>query len=295
MDELVQRYIDYLIVEKGLAPNSIESYSRDLAVYVDFLADNHITDIRDSDTAVILSWLVSLEKKGLSAESRARHLVAVRGFYKYLVAENSLPADPVKPIDLPRTGVKLPRIVTVREMARLLDSVAPCNARELRNSAMLEILYGAGLRVSELVSMKMDSINLKAGFVRIFGKGAKERVVPIGADASRRTEEWIKNGRPVVLKGISSPYLFVARAGKPMSRQGFWKVTKKYAAAAGLSETVTCHTFRHSFATHLLEGGADLRSVQTMLGHSDIATTQIYTHISREYLIEMHRKYHPRG
>ena len=157
------------------------------------------------------------------------------------------------------------------------------------------MLFRSGLRVSELVSMKTENIDLTAGFVRIFGKGAKERIVPLGSHARARTEYWLKQGRPRVLKGISSPYLFIARAGKPMTRQGFWKMVKKTAAAAGISKNVTPHTFRHSFATHLLEGGADLRSVQTMLGHSDISTTQIYTHISKDYLVKMHKKFHPRG
>ncbi|MCK5100152.1 MAG: tyrosine-type recombinase/integrase, partial [Desulfobacteraceae bacterium] len=158
-----------------------------------------------------------------------------------------------------------------------------------------EILYGAGLRVSELVSMKMENINLEASFVRVYGKGSKERVVPIGSYACEKTREWIRSGRPLLLKNIPSYFLFVARAGKPMTRQGFWKLLKKYSRASGISKKITPHTFRHSFATHLLEGGADLRSVQTMLGHSDISTTQIYTHVSRDYLKKMHEKFHPRG
>jgi integrase/recombinase XerD len=160
---------------------------------------------------------------------------------------------------------------------------------------MLETLYGAGLRVSELVSMKIENINLEASFIRIFGKGSKERIVPIGSFAIEKVRNWVMHGRPIILKNIPSHYLFVARAGKPMTRQGFWKLLKKYSRASGISKKITPHTFRHSFATHLLEGGADLRSVQTMLGHSDISTTQIYTHVSRDYLREMHKKYHPRG
>ena len=160
---------------------------------------------------------------------------------------------------------------------------------------MLEVLYGAGLRVSELVRMKVQDVNFNAGFVKIFGKGSKERMVPIGCPARHRTLEWLERGRPCLLKRLTSPYLFVARAGKPMTRQGFWKIIKKYARSAGMTRPVYPHAFRHAFATHLLEGGADLRSVQTLLGHSDISTTQIYTHVSGSYLSEMHRKFHPRG
>ena len=295
MDQLSQQYIDYLLIEKGLSNNSIESYSHDLSVFIDFLYKNKINSIEQTDTASILSWIIDLKKSGLSAKSRARHIITIRGFYKFLIKEKLISFDPVKNIDIPKTGLALPEVINSEEMGLLLDSVETVTPRGLRNAAMLEILYGAGLRVSELVSMKMENINLEASFVRVYGKGSKERVVPIGSYACAKTREWIMHGRPLILKNIPSYFLFVARAGKPMTRQGFWKLLKKYSSASGISKKITPHIFRHSFATHLLEGGADLRSVQTMLGHSDISTTQIYTHVSRDYLKKMHKKFHPRG
>jgi integrase/recombinase XerD len=295
MDELTQQYMDYLIIEKGLAENSIESYSRDMAEYMTFLDENGIADVKGVDAAVILSWLVHLKKKGLGSKSRARHLVTIRGFYKYLIQENLTRNDPVKEIDIPRTGLALPKIMSVHQVDALLAAPDRTIPREMRNAAMMEIMYGAGLRVSELILMKVEDINLQAGFVKVFGKGSKERMVPVGSCACNRTREWIEHGRVHLLENISSAYLFVARAGKPMTRQGFWKIIKKYAVQACILSNVTPHTLRHSFATHLLEGGADLRSVQTMLGHADISTTQIYTHISKEYLMKLHKQFHPRG
>ncbi|MEA1969946.1 MAG: site-specific tyrosine recombinase XerD [Thermodesulfobacteriota bacterium] len=295
MHKLIDKYLDHLAIEKGVAANTMESYSRDLLEYADFLENNQISDIKRPDTTAILSWLVNLTKNGLSAKSRARHLITLRGFYKFLIQENLTNVNPLKNINIPKTGLHLPETISIKEVKNMLDIPDQTKPRELRNAAMLEILYGAGLRVSELISMKVQDVNLDACFVRIFGKGSKERIVPIGSFARKITLKWLTSARPVLLKGYSSRYLFVARAGKPMTRQGFWKIVKKYALKAKISKKITPHTFRHSFATHLLEGGADLRSVQTMLGHADISTTQIYTHVSHEYIIEMHKKYHPRG
>ncbi len=295
MDELTQQYLDYLIIEKGLSKNSLASYSADLAQYITFLEKNHINDLNDVDTAVIFAWLINLTKKGLSAKSRARHLITIRGLYKFLINEKKVTSSPVKNVDIPKTGVSLPKIMTVREVADLLEVPDIRKPKGMRNAAMMEIMYGAGLRVSELILLCLQDINLDANFVRVMGKGSKERIVPIGSQARAITQKWIKEGRPSLLKKISTPYLFVARAGNPMTRQSFWKIIKKYALLANITKNVTPHTLRHSFATHLLEGGADLRSVQTMLGHSDISTTQIYTHISKEYLMKMHQKYHPRN
>jgi integrase/recombinase XerD len=295
MDELTQRYLDFLIIEKGLSENSLMSYSADLAQYITFLEKNNIKDLNDVDTAVIFAWLIDLAKKGLSAKSRARHLISIRGLYQFLTHEKKITKNPVKNVDIPKTGLALPKIMTVREVSDLLDAPDIRTPRGMRNSSMLEIMYGAGLRVSELILLQLQDVNLDANFVRVMGKGSKERIIPIGSHARSITQKWIKEGRPLLLNKISTPYLFVARAGKPMTRQSFWKIIKKYARLANISRNITPHTLRHSFATHLLEGGADLRSVQTMLGHSDISTTQIYTHISRDYLIKMHQKYHPRN
>lgn len=293
MHELADAYMDYLTIEKGLSANSITAYGTDLASYINYLLDNGIEEIRDADTTAILGWLVYLTRQGLSAKSRARYLVSVRGFYKYLTAEKLIAANPLKDIDIPKTGRHLPGVISVNEVEVLLNTCEATTPKGQRNLAMMEIMYGAGLRVSELVFLKVVDVNLDAGLVRVMGKGAKERIVPIGSKAKDAARLWLDQGRPMALKQLSSDFLFIARAGKPMTRQAFWKIIKKYALVAGIARPISPHTLRHSFATHLIEG-ADLRSVQTMLGHSDISTTQIYTHISREYLIEMHHTYHPR-
>lgn len=295
MDEILEQYFNHLIIEKGLAQNSLESYSSDLIRFVNFLEKQKISTFEDVDTSTILAWMVQLDRSGLSARSRARHLVAVRGFYRYLTGSKKGVKNPVKDIDLPKTGLSLPKIMSVKEVEKLLGMPDLKVPRGQRDLAMLEVIYGAGLRVSELISLELQDINTDSGYVRVMGKGSKERIVPIGSHALKAVNAWSNEGRPLMLKKIISPYLFVARAGKPMTRQSFWKIIKKYSLAAGISSNVTPHTLRHSFATHLLEGGADLRSVQTMLGHSDISTTQIYTHVSRDYLKTMHDKFHPRN
>ena len=295
MDDLIQQYLDYLMIEKGLAENSLASYSADLVQFVSFLEQNRIDQLDQVGTTVILGWMVDLSKKGLSAKSRARHLISVRGLYKFLAREHIISSNPLRMVDIPKTGLSLPKVMSQTDVIALLDTPDTRKPREMRNAAMMEIMYAGGLRVSELIGLNCQDINLEAGFVRVMGKGNKERVVPIGSHARERTLEWLSIGRPSLLKGLASSFLFVARAGKPMTRQAFWKILKKYVLQANLNPDITPHTLRHSFATHLIEGGADLRSVQTMLGHSDISTTQIYTHISRDYLIQMHRKYHPRS
>ncbi|HAR34080.1 MAG TPA: site-specific tyrosine recombinase XerD [Desulfobacter sp.] len=294
MHELADAYMDYLTIEKGLSANSITAYGTDLASYINYLSDNGIEEIRDADTTAILGWLVYLTRQGLSAKSRARYLVSIRGFYKYLAAEKLITANPLKDIDIPKTGRHLPGVISVNEVEALLNACEATTPKGQRNLAMMEIMYGAGLRVSELVFLKVVDVNLDAGLVRVMGKGAKERIVPIGSKAKDAARLWLDQGRPMALKQLSSDFLFIARAGQPMTRQAFWKIIKKYALVAGIVRPISPHTLRHSFATHLIEGGADLRSVQTMLGHSDISTTQIYTHISREYLIKMHHEFHPR-
>ncbi len=294
MDQFIQEYLDFLIVEKGLSANSITSYADDLSQFANFLGKNKISCLTRADTTVILAWLVHLTRKGLAPKSRARHLITIRGLYRFLVSQGHARTNPVTDVDIPKTGQSLPQIMSIPEVEALLGVIDTTRPKELRNAAMLEIMYGAGLRVSELIHLKLSDINLDANLVRVMGKGARERMVPIGSQAGKLAGQWKDQARPLVLKKLTSQYLFVARGTNPMTRQGFWKIIKKYAANAGLSRNITPHTLRHSFATHLLEGGADLRSVQTMLGHADISTTQIYTHISRDYLLRMHEKYHPR-
>lgn len=295
LDVLSDKYLNFLVFEKGLSKKTIESYSGDLARFFEFLKNKNVSNIYDADTPLILKHLISLRKAGLSPKSCARHLVTLRGFYKFLVQEKVLDYDPARLVDLPKSGLKLPDVLSVEEVNLILNTPDTTKPLGKRNSAMLELIYAAGLRVSELVNLKMLDINLEACFVRVLGKGSRERVVPIGLYAKEKIEDYIQYARPLLLKNNISPYLFVARAGNPMTRQGFWKLLKQYAMQAEIKKKITPHSFRHSFASHLLEGGADLRSVQVMLGHVDISTTQIYTHVARDHLKQMHEKFHPRG
>ncbi len=295
IDDLADRFLNYLLVEKGLSAKTLEAYGSDIARYLSFLDEEGIKKIADADTPFILKYLIRMRDDGLGARSRARHLVALRGFYKFLVQEKILQRDPAGVIDLPKSSLKLPDTLTVQEVKLLLSIPDLNKPTGLRDAAMLELLYAAGLRISELMHLKLQDVNLEAGFVRVFGKGSKERIVPIGFFAKERVDHYLANGRPRLLKGIVSPYLFVARAGKPLTRQGFWKLLKRYAQKAGFVKKITPHSLRHSFASHLLEGGADLRAVQVMLGHVDISTTQIYTHVAREHLKKAYEKFHPRG
>jgi integrase/recombinase XerD len=292
---LLDRYKNYLVVEKGLSANTLESYSRDLNRFFDALNEQGISAIERIDNTTILKHLIELRQAGLGARSRARHLVAIRGFFRFMVHEKIIDHDPSHLVDLPKTGLRLPDVLSSDEVVSLLNSPDTNKPTGLRDSAMLELLYAAGLRVSELISLKVLDVNLDAGFVRVFGKGSKERVVPIGMYAKAKLGLFLQSTRGRLLKTATSPYLFVARAGKPMTRQGFWKLLRKYAAAAGIRKKLSPHSLRHSFATHLLEGGADLRAVQMMLGHVDISTTQIYTHVAKEHLKDIHGKFHPRG
>jgi integrase/recombinase XerD len=294
-DPLMDRFATYLIVEKGLSKKTLSAYTSDLMRFVDFLTAHGIATVHDVDTPFILKYLILLRKDGLEARSRARHLVTLRNFFRFLVHEHVLKSDPSRAIDLPKAGFKLPEVLSIKEVGRLLDSPTPDRPIGLRDAAMLELIYAAGLRVSELVQLRVQDVSLEAGFVRVLGKGGKERIVPIGAPARTKIGDYLASARASLLRSAVSPFLFVARAGKPMTRQGFWKMIKKYAAKAHIAKRVSPHMLRHSFASHLLEGGADLRAVQSMLGHTDIATTQIYTHVARDHLRKAHEKYHPRN
>lgn len=295
LDQLADQYLNYLTVEKGLAHKTIEAYASDLSAFLEFLSAHTIDTIDQADTAAIIRYVIELRKRGKGASTRARHLVTIRGFYHHLHRSGLLKQNPAKLVDLPKSGLKLPVVLDVDQIDQLLSAPDVNKPTGQRDAAMLELIYAAGLRVSELIHLQMVSINLEAGFVRVLGKGSKERIVPIGTKAIASVQQYLKDGRVKLLKTRTSHFLFVARAGKPMTRQGFWKLLKRYALKADLQQRVTPHSLRHSFASHLLEGGADLRAVQVMLGHVDIATTQIYTHVAQKRLIEIHRKYHPRG
>ena len=295
LDTFVDQYINYLVFEKGLSEKTIESYSSDLSKYLEFLKQKGVNDITQADTPLILKHLIALRESGLGSKSCARHLITLRGFHKFLAQEKILEFDPAKLVDLPKSGLRLPDVLSVSEVNLLLNIPDINTLLGKRNSAMIELLYAAGLRVSELVNLKFLDVNLEACFVRVLGKGSKERIVPFGLYAKNKIDDYINNSRPLLLKNRISKFLFVARAGKPMTRQGFWKLLKQYVKQAGIKKKVTPHSLRHSFASHLLEGGADLRTVQVMLGHVDISSTQIYTHVARDYLRQIHEKYHPRG
>lgn len=296
LDQIVDEYISYLKIEKGLAKKTIQAYAGDLAAFLGFLKGEKINSFARTDTAVLLKFVIEMRRNGRRARTRARYLASIRGFYHYLYQSGVIADNPAKLVALPKSGLKLPDVLNVEEVDLLLASPDMDTPRGMRDAAMLELIYAAGLRVSELIHLEMNAINLEAGFVRVLGKGSKERIVPIGQKAMARVQTYLKDGRPRLLKKeTTSLYLFVARAGKPMTRQGFWKLLRRYVLQAGLNKRITPHSLRHSFASHLLEGGADLRAVQMMLGHVDIATTQIYTHVAQKRLVEIHAKYHPRG
>ena len=291
----MDQYQTFLVMEKGLSEKTIAAYSSDLMRFGLFLEKKNATAVSDIDTRLILTYLIHLRKQGLSARSRARHLVTLRGFFKFLTHEKIIEKNPAQQVDLPKTGLQLPDVLTVADVEALIDSPDRNKPEGLRDAAMLELLYGAGLRVSELIRVAMTGINLEAGFVRVFGKGSKERVVPVGRLALSAIRDYLDRSRPLLLKNRSSEYLFVTRRGSAMTRQSFWNLTGRYGRLAKLKKKITPHSLRHSFATHLLQGGADLRAVQMMLGHADISTTQMYTHVAHRQLVEAHKKYHPRG
>ncbi len=294
-NRLLDAYVLWLSLEKGLSKKTVEAYLSDILLFHDFLTDKKIESFEAVDPSIIMMHLIVLRDRGLKAVSRARHLVSLRSFFGFLVHDGHLSANPAKTVDLPKKSIKLPEVLSIDEVRMLLNAPPTDKPTGLRDCAMLELLYAAGLRVTELVNMELNRLNLEAGFVRIFGKGSKERVTPIGNYARKKLAEYIQNARPLLLKNTTSIYLFTARGGKPMTRQGFWKMLRRYAQIANIRKKVTPHILRHSFASHLIEGGADLRAVQVMLGHVDISTTQIYTHIAKKHLIEAHKKYHPRG
>lgn len=295
MRELLNRYHRYLLIEKGASGNTLEAYGRDLKRYLTFLEQKGISDARSVAPQTVVDFLVQIKSEGLSANSMNRALAALRGFYNYLLQERVLEESPLTHIELAKVWMRLPDTVSREEMNRILSGPDNSTPSGLRDRAMLELLYATGLRVSELISLSMNSINWQVGFLAVMGKGGKERVVPVGRTAYDAVRRYVDEARPKFVRSKTTEVLFLNRFGRAFTRQGLWKIIVGYAQKAGLQKNVHPHTFRHSFASHLLEGGADLRAVQVMLGHSDISTTQIYTHVTRERLKEIHRKYHPRG
>ena len=286
-------FLDYLAVEKGLAKNSLSAYSVDLRHFGHWLAEQKI-DIDRVERVHIVRYFQSLRGAGISARSVARALAAIRGMFRFLVAERHLKHDPTENLENPKLWTTLPKSLQPSEVEALLRAPDRETAAGLRDRAMLELLYATGLRVSELIHVKIEDLVMDAGFLRTIGKGSKERIVPFGDTARDAIVDYLEKGRPEFDKH-ADPHLFLSQRGRPMSRQSFWMKIVKYARDAGIKAHISPHVLRHSFATHLLENGADLRSVQMMLGHSDISTTQIYTHVSRARLQKMYESFHPRA
>jgi integrase/recombinase XerD len=290
-EELIKRYLNYLAVEKGLARNTLESYARDLRRYVQCIKTKRPDEITSSDVA---SFMARLSSEGSSPRSIARSMAAVRGLHKYLMIDGLARTDPTINTEIPRGWKRLPKTLSSADVDSLLGQPDTSTLIGLRDKAMLELLYATGLRASELVGLRMPDINLERGFLTVMGKGSKERAVPMGEVAVTAIRNYFP-ARLKLLNGKDSEDLFISSKRRGISRQMFWERIKFYAIKAGIAMSISPHTLRHSFATHLLDNGADLRAVQAMLGHSDIATTQIYTHVSRERLKKIHEKYHPRG
>jgi integrase/recombinase XerD len=295
MESLIQEFIDYLGHEKGLASNTLESYSRDLKQYYGFLSGDTSASLENASQSTIVAYLMYLRKQGKATATIARRLAALKAFYQFLVKENYVTSDPTDDLSSPKLERKLPRVLTVDEVERLLNQPDLSTPSGKRDKAMLELLYATGIRVSELVNLNILDVDLKEGFVRCMGKGSKERVVPMGDIAVSALRAYLEGARSKLVADAKERAVFVNHHGKRLTRQGFWKIVKKYATQAQIRKEITPHTLRHSFATHLLENGADIRAVQEMLGHADISTTQIYTHVTKDRLKDVYAKSHPRA
>lgn len=292
----LQHYIRHLALEKGLADNTIFSYENDLRRYVDYLTEHGIQKVEQISPLFLQEFIGRLFDAGLSGSSLARNFSAIRGFHRFLIRKGYFEADPTELLETPRLTRRIPTVLSVEEVVRIIEQPDVDSPLGLRDRAMLEVMYGCGLRVSELLQLKQEQLLLTENLLRIWGKGSKERIVPIGEEALYWLKLYLARARPVLSKGpFSKEVVFLNRNGRPLSRMGLWKLINKYTVQAHVTKEVHPHTFRHCFATHLLDNGADLRSVQELLGHSDISTTQIYTHVTQQKIAEIYKKYHPRG
>lgn len=298
----IEEYISYLAVERGLSENTLEAYARDLSQFALFAArlnrgedEPCEEDATRAGQSLVAAFIAHGMESGASAASASRRLSALRGFYRFLLREGHITRDPTANLDTPRQARRLPRVLTSEEVDKLLAAPSGDEPHSLRDRAMMELLYASGLRVSELVSLSTRDIDLDVGYVRCIGKGDRERIVPVGQTAVRAIQRYLALGRRELAPATDDDSLFITNRGAGMTRQAFWKMIKRRAMEAGISARITPHTLRHSFATHLLEHGADLRSVQEMLGHADIRTTQIYTHLTQTRLREVYEKHHPRA
>ena len=294
MEQYLEDFINFLIVERNLAKNTIESYSSDLNKYIYFLTERGITNINNIQTPDIVAYISKLHKEKLTALTISRNLSAIRMFHRFLTSEQMADFNPTENIISPKLAKKLPIVLNQFEIEQIIEQPDISTKLGLRDKALFEFAYATGVRVSELLSVEIADLYLDEQIVRIFGKGSKVRLIPIGESAINIIKNYCQNSRPLFLKKTLSNTLFLNNHGKPLSRMGFWKILNKYCLQANINKPVSPHTIRHSFATHLIEGGADLRAVQEMLGHVNISTTQIYTHLDREYLKEVHRTFHPR-
>ncbi|MCK4617376.1 site-specific tyrosine recombinase XerD [Candidatus Aerophobetes bacterium] len=284
----IEPFIDYLSIERGLSPNTLQAYRRDLCQFRDWLKKEFL----QVDSALIGNYLATLREKGNKSRTLNRKLSVVRMFYKFLYTEGKIDHNPVEGVSSPRLGRKIPSFLSEKEVEALLEAPSVDEQYGSRDRAILEVVYGAGLRISELVNLNLTDLNLKGGWVKVLGKGSKERIVPLGREACRWVRIYLRKRRIETTDKLS---LFCNRYGKRLSRQACWKITKKYSQKSGITKKISPHTLRHSFATHLLSRDADLRFVQELLGHTNISTTQIYTHITQERLKKVYKKYHPRA
>jgi len=292
MQNILKNYTDFLKIEKRYSTNTVQAYRRDISRFLDFAGDGPLEAF---DSTSIRSYIIKCLDDGRNSRSTARYLSSLKSFFNFLCEEKYLKDNPAQILESPKLWRKLPNVVGLDEVEALLACPDPKTLHGIRDKAMLEVLYATGLRVSELVSLKSTDVDLEVGYIRSLGKGAKERVVPLGAIANEAVQDYIDVARRVLLNGNTAHELFITRLGRKMTRQGFWKILKAYALKANIKTSVSPHTLRHAFATHLLERGADLRVVQEMLGHADISTTQIYTHILQDRMRKVHDKFHPRA
>jgi len=295
MDQWLDQFLHYLIVEKGLSKNTIEAYGHGLNRFLEHLKEKGVHEILNVGKFDVRAFLLTLKRKSLSTRTIARNLIAIRTFFRFLVQEGILGTNPVEEVESPKIAKTLPEILTLKEVEQLLEQPNLQGPLGIRDRAMLEVLYATGMRVSELTQLPINQVNLEGGYVLIFGKGSRERIVPLGSESMKWLTLYLKTVRGRLTKGKENRFLFISRWGREMSRQRFWKSLKEYGRRAGIRKRISPHLLRHSFASHLLERGADLRSVQMMLGHVDISTTQIYTHVTGERLKKIHQRYHPRG
>ncbi len=295
MKEFIEEFLNYLSVERGLAKNTLLAYRRDLVKYAQYLSDKGKKKADQVQREDVTDFMFDLKKHGMSATTICRHLAAVKMYHRFLVRENLAKEDPTTLVDTPKIWKRVPSVLTQAEVSAMIEASVGRGWQAIRDHAILEMFYASGMRVSELSDLTLTSINFDVGFVRAVGKGSKERIIPLGKKAREAVAHYLTKSRAKALKAKSSDALFLSRLGRKLSRQAIWAVIKFYARKANVKKNIKPHTMRHTFATHLLEHGADLRSVQEMLGHADIATTQIYTHVDKERLKTVHKQFHPRG